>query len=145
MKKYIIENIILLLFDAFALFWTLSYNNIILTVILVPNIIIMTFGLSWRTILLPLDLMFGPKEREMYYSGLFGTDDMEFFRHTKIRKFKFYYGAKELLVLLSLDDFVCYDKNFSHGDYIHIMYYRFSKILKSAEKTSKGGGNAEDR
>ena len=140
MKKYLIENLIMLSFLSIALVEIVAINSFIAEIILIPPIIFVVVVLHWRTLVFPLDLIMGPKTREMYYSGLFGTDALEFFPRKLIREFKFYFGKDELLVLLSLDETVLKEYDFQHGDLVIITYYRFSRILKSiklADRTRK--------
>ena len=131
MKKYIIENILFLCWWALTAVWIFSFKHIIYVTILTLCLAFVLVVLHWRTLVFPLDLIMGPKTREMYYSGLFGTDALEFFPRKLIREFKFYFGKDELLVLLSLDETVLKEYDFQHGDLVIITYYRFSRILKS--------------
>ena len=131
MKKFFIENILLLCWWALTAVWIFSFKHIIYVTILTLCLAFVLVVLHWRTLVFPLDLIMGPKNRRMYYSGLFGTDALEFFPKKLIREFKFYFGKDELLVLLSLDETVLKEYDFQHGDLVSITYYRFSKILKS--------------
>ena len=133
MKKYLVDNIMLLSFYAIAAAWALSYNSILIDALFLPPLLFVMIVLHWRVLLLPLDIILGLKTRKMYYSGLFGTDALEFFPKKLIREFKFYYGKDELLVLLSLDESTLKENDFQHGDLVRITYYRFSRILKFIE------------
>lgn len=130
MKRYFVDQAIFLLFGV-AIAICIPFICGTISTVIFEIVVVLCWGyLCRRILLMPLDLICGPKTKSVCFSTQVGIEDFEFFKGKHCCEWKFYYGKNETLKLLfpleKINDEI---ERPIKDEKIDIVYYPFSKIL----------------
>lgn len=130
MKRYFVDQAIFLLFGV-AIAICIPFICGPISSVVLEIIIALCWGyLCRRILLMPLDLICGPKNKSVCFSTQLGIEDFEFFKGKHCCEWKFYYSNNKILKLLvPLENANDEKERPIKDEKIDIVYYRFSKIL----------------
>ena len=130
MKRYFVDQAIFLLMGIVIAICIPFICGPISSVVL-EIIIALCWGcLCRRILLMPLDLICGPKTKSVCFATQVGIEDFEFFKGKHCCEWKFYYSNNKILKLLvPLENANDEKERPIKDEKIDIVYYRFSKIL----------------
>lgn len=138
-KKYVTDQLLQLLIVilvALGIYYV-SHSKPIIMFIMELLLLCSWMFLLNRIILLPMDLLQGWKEQEVYFSSMCNIDEYEFFGKKCFGEWHFYFGAEDTLtvlvpVCLSHEEILQMDRPVINQK-VRIRYYKYSKILCSWE------------
>lgn len=139
MKKYIIDQMLqLIFFMVVAIFFSYATSDIIWIMLATEILIVCSCSYLLRRILVfPLDLLNGCVENEVCFSQICNIDEYEFFRKKCFCEWHFYFGSEDTLtvlvpVCLTHEEILQMDSPVTNQK-VRIRYYKRSKILCSWE------------
>lgn len=139
MKQYVIDQVIqLVVFIVLAVGFYVATSERVLIMLSIEILIICSFTyLLKRVFVLPIDLIQGVIEQDVYFSSLCNIDKYEFFRKKYYCEWHFYFSAKDTLTLLvpvcqTHEEILQMDSPGTNQK-VRICYYKHSKILCSWE------------
>jgi len=139
MKEYLIDQLLYMAVMIAIMLCIPVFCGPVFTVLLEVTVLLTTAYVCKRALLLPIDLILGKVEKEVYFSGIAGTEMLEFYRKKCCCLWKFYHGGNAKLVLLVprvVDENGLKTMEQPLADQkMSIVYYRCSKILCSWEPT----------
>ena len=139
MKQFIIDQMIQVIF--FIVMVVVFYKatpQMLLIVLPIEVLTICVFlYLLRRVFVLPIDLLLGRIEQDVYFSSVSNIDEYEFFREKYCCEWYFYFSSKSTLTLLvpvckTHEEILQMDTPITNQK-VRIRYYRYSKILCSWE------------
>lgn len=139
MKKYLLDQLILMIvFIVLSIVFYYLTSKIIWIMILIEITIIWSFScLLKRFLLLPIDILKGAVEKDVFFSSICNIQEYEFFRENFYCEWHFYFSAKDTLTVLvpisqTYEEILKMDIPVVNQK-VRIRYYRYSKILSSWE------------
>lgn len=137
--KYIIDHVVELVICVLVgigVGW-LTFSKPLVMVTMEIVVIGLVWGLSKTILILPLDLLQGPVEQDVYFSKMYNISGYEFFKEKCYCEWNFYFGATGALTLvvpvcMAYEDILQMDRP-ETDQKIKVRYYKYSKILCSWE------------
>ena len=139
-KKYVMDQLIqllILIVLVVSMHYVSPSEAAILLFIVDVLLLFSCITVLYRIILLPVDLLLGCKEQEVYFSSMCNIDEYEIFRENYYCEWHFYFGAGDTLtvlvpVCLSHEELLQMNRPITNQK-VRIRYYKYSKILCSWE------------
>lgn len=139
MKSYIIDQMMLLVACIIVVvgFYRATSDIVLVMIAIEIPIVCSVLYLLRHILVLPLDLLQGYVEQDVYFSKICNIDEYELFKKKCYCEWNFYFSSKGKLTLLvpvcqTHEEILQMDKP-ATDQKIRIRYYKYSKILCSWE------------